>query len=134
MADADTAAGTARYVFRVAVSLEPATPGISVEPAQFETVLYRAADPPGRDGWLFFRDNLWRGELGDPDHFRELTEDELGVSVSEVTFSELQTDEAYLEAFRSEIATQLDAFNADTVDEAVSKYLGSSIDVGPGHE
>lgn len=122
--------GSARYVFRVEFRLEPAMREVSVSPATFETTLYRAADPPGKDGWLFFRDNLWHGELADPGYFREITEDALGVSVMAVSFSELQTDEEYLDALRAEMNADLGAFKADTVDKALSKYLGSSIRVG----
>ncbi|WP_121820083.1 LWR-salt protein [Halostella salina] len=126
--------GTARYVFRVAFRLDPSPPGTTVDPATFETTLSREAAPPGDDGWLFFRDNLWRGELSDPEHFRALTEDALGVTVAEVSFSELRTDEAYLDALRDEVGASLDEFNADTVDDALSKYLGSSIHVLPDPE
>lgn len=121
----------ADYVFRVRVRLEPETPDVSVEPATFETVLRKRAAPPGEDDWLFFRDHLWHGELGDEEHFREMTEDALGLPVTSVSFSELETDEAYLDALRAEIGEQLDEFKADGVDRAVSKYLGSSIRVVP---
>jgi len=126
--------GTARYAFRVTVRLDPSPPGTTVDPATFETTLSREAAPPGEDGWLFFRDNLWRGELSDPERFRALTENALGVTVAEVSFSELRTDEAYLDALRDEVGASLEEFNADTVDEALSKYLGSSIRVLPGAE
>ena len=118
----------ARYVFRVTVRLDPA-PGYSAAPATFETVLSRAADPPGEDGWLFFRDTLWRGELGDQSHGRRLAEDALSVPVESVSFSELQTSDAYLDELKGAIADDLDAFNADTVSEVLKKYLGSSIRV-----
>lgn len=123
--------GRARYVFRVAFRLEPAGEHVSVDPAEFETTLHREADPPGRDGWLFFRDNLWRGEIGDRDHFRGLTEEVLGAPVTSVSFSELQTDGAYLDALRAEIEANLAEFKADDADEVLSKYLGSSIRVVP---
>lgn len=122
-------AGTASYVFRVQFRLEPKPSGVSVDPATFETVLSRDADPPGTEGWLFFRDNLWRGELADERHFRDLTEEALGVPVTSVSFRELRTDEAYLAALKEAIAADLDAFNADAVTEVLSKYLGSSIRV-----
>jgi hypothetical protein len=121
--------GRARYVFRVAFRLDPAAERVSVDPAGFETTLFREADPPGEDGWLFFRDNLWRGELGDSEHFRALSEEALGVPVTSVSFSELRTDAAYLHALRDEIGANLAAFRAESVDEALSKYLGSSIRV-----
>lgn len=123
--------GSARYVFRVEFRLEPRVAGVSVSPAQFETILYRAAEQPGEDGWLFFRDHLWHGELGDEAYFREVADDALGVPVTSVSFREFETDEEYLDALRAAVGEQLDEFNADTVDEAISKYLGSSIRVVP---
>jgi hypothetical protein len=129
MDDPDPTAGSARYVFRVSFRLEPEARDVSVDPAEFETTLSRAADQPGDDGWLFFRDNLWRGEVNDDDHFRELTEDALGVSVVSVSFSELRTDEAYLDALRGEVAARLGEFNSNSVDQVLSKFLGSSIHV-----
>lgn len=130
MDTSDSPKGAARYVFRVRFRVEPSLPEVSVEPAEFETTLYRAADPPGESGWLFFRDYLWRGTVGDEAYFREVAEDALGVPVMSISFSELQTDQAYLDALRDEIGAQLGAFRAETVDEALTKYLGSSIHVG----
>jgi hypothetical protein len=124
--------GDAEYVFKARFRLEPAVQGLRAEPNEFETTLYRRADPPGSEGWLFFRDNLWRGELNDRVHFRELTEAALDVTVLSVDFRELRTDEAYLDALREEIGANLDLFNADGVPEVLSKYLGSSIHVRPG--
>jgi hypothetical protein len=89
----------------------------------------RQADPPGEEGWLFFRDNLWRGEVNAPDHLRGLTEDALGVPIESVTFRELRTDEAYLSALEGEISEHLDLFRADDVPEVLNKYLGSSVHV-----
>ncbi|MEF8778323.1 MAG: LWR-salt protein [Natronomonas sp.] len=129
MDTSDSTKGTARYVFQVRFRIEPSLPEVSIAPAEFETTLYRAANPPGEAGWLFFRDHLWRGNVEDEAHFREVAEDALGVSVVSVSFSELQTDQAYLDALRDEIGTQLGEFRADTVDEALKKYLGSSIRV-----
>jgi len=120
--------GGARYVFRVTVALEP-TAGYSADPDRFETVLSREADEPGTDGWLFFRDTLWRGEVGDAAHARRLAADSLGVPVESASFSELQTSEAYLDDLKAAIADDLDAFNAETVSEVLKKYLGSSIRV-----
>ena len=123
--------GDAEYVFKARFRLDPTVAGLRTEPEEFETTLFRRADPPGSDGWLFFRDNLWRGELGDERYFRELTEEALGVTVLSVDFRELRTDEAYLDALETEIGTDLDRFNADGVPEVLSKYLGSSIHVRP---
>lgn len=128
-AGSTTDVGTARYVFRVRFRVEPGPPEVTVEPASFETVLSREADRPGSEGWLFFRDNLWRGDLADEAHFRELAEAALDVPVTDVSFSELQTDERYLEDLKSAIADDLGLFNADDVSAVLSKYLGSSIRV-----
>lgn len=128
----DDGTGSARYVFRVRFRLEPNPPAVSVEPRTFETVLSREADRPGTDGWLFFRDNLWRGALGDEAYFREITEEALDVPVTSVSFRELQTEEAYLDDLEDAIAEDLGLFNADSVTEVLSKYLGSSIRVLDG--
>ena len=129
---ADEPAGHAEYVLGCRFRLDPAPADLRAEPAEFETKLYREADPPGEDGWLFFRDNCWRGELNDPDYLRDHTEEALGVTVLSVDFRELRTDEAYLDALKTEIAADLDLFNADSVSEVLSKYLGSSIRVVDG--
>ena len=120
---------TARYVFRVEIRLEPDADGLWTDPDQFETTLYRAADAPGTSGWLFFRDTLWRGELADESHFSRLVEGELGCPVVSASFSELRTDEQYLDSLKAEIADDLTLFNAESVGEALTKYLGSSIRV-----
>ena len=127
MADPET--GDAHYVFRVRFRLAPAPPAVDVDPETFDTTLSRRAAPPGEDGWRFFRDNLWRGAVGNEPYLREVTEEALGVPVESVAFSELRTDEAYLDALRAAIRDDLAAFRADSVDEALSKYLGSSIRV-----
>ena len=119
----------ASYVVRVQFRVEPTSPGVSVAPQEFETTLFRTADPPGNAGWLFFRDHCWHGEFNDPVHASRMLDDVLDVSVTEVSFSELRTDAAYLEALRAAVAENLDLFNSESVDEALSKYLGSSIHV-----
>jgi hypothetical protein len=124
--------GRAEYVLGCRFRLDPTPAELRAEPAEFETKLYREADPPGEDGWLFFRDNCWRGALNDPDYLREQTEDALGVTVLSVDFRELRTDETYLDALRAEIAADLDPFNADSTSGVLSKYLGSSIRVVDG--
>ncbi|WP_323675583.1 LWR-salt protein [Halorubellus sp. PRR65] len=116
------------YVFRVRFHVETSD-AVTVAPGSFETTLrYRAPDP-GADGWLFFRDNLWRGEVNDREHARRFVEDELGVPVDDVDFRSLRADREYVDALREAVADDLSAFNAASVDAAVSKYLGSSIDV-----
>jgi len=134
MSENDATDRTAEYVFRVTFRVRPIPDDTTIEPDQFDTVLHREAQPPGQDGWLFFRDHLWRGELGDSDHFRTLTEEALGVRVTSVSFSALRTSEAYLDALRTEIESNLEEFRAETAREALSKYLGSSIRVVPGSE
>jgi hypothetical protein len=119
----------AAYVFRVTVRLDPDVEGVWTEPDSFETTVFRAADPPGEPGWLYFRDNLWRGEFGDAAHMRDIAEDALGMPVDSIDFRELRTTQAYLDDLRAAVADDLGTFNADTVDEALRKYFGSSIHV-----
>ena len=120
--------GAAHYVFAVRFRLEP-DDGITIEPTVFETRLSRRAEPPGEAGWLFFRDHLWHGALNDPEHARERFGRALGVTVVDAEFRGLHTDEAYLDSLREAVAANLGLFNAETVDGALSKYLGSSIQV-----
>jgi hypothetical protein len=117
----------AAYVFGVRFRLEPATG--RVDPATFETVYRKPAADPGEQGWLFFRDALWRGEAGDDAHVRRLAEGWLDVPVVSAEFKQLETDDAYLDALKAEVETNLDAFNAESVTETLHKYLGSSIQV-----
>lgn len=124
---ADQHDASAEYLFRVRFHLDPT--GVRADPPAFDTVVTRPADEPGTEGWLFFRDRLWRGEVGDRASMRTWAERRLGVPVDSVEFAELRTDAAHLEALRNVIADELDTFAADTVDEALTKYLGSSIHV-----
>lgn len=118
-----------RYVFSIRFRLDPGR-DVRVEPATFETTVYREAVPFGDGGWLFFRDNLWRGELNSPEHFRELTEDALGVSIERIEYRRFETTEEEYAALKEAIAADLGEFNADSTDEVLSKYFGSSIEVG----
>jgi hypothetical protein len=129
----DDDAGDAAYVFRVRFRLSPE--GVSVDPAAFETTLERPADPPGAEGWLFFRDRLWRGEVGDETSMRAWAEQRLGVPVVSISFAELRTDEEHLSALREAVAATPGAFNADPDTGAgtvLTRYLGSSIHVRSG--
>ncbi|UPW00891.1 LWR-salt protein [Halorussus gelatinilyticus] len=119
----------ARYVFAVRFRLDPTVGGVSVEPNEFETRLSRDADLPGEEGWLFFRDNLWRGEINDERHFRRLTEEALDATVLSVEYRAFETDEEYLDALKDEIGADLATFNDDSVSAVLNKYLGSSIEV-----
>lgn len=116
----------ARYTFAVTIHLDPDT--VEIDPDVFDTTLTRRAPPPGDDGWLFFRDNLWRGDVTDKPHLRSETETALGVTVLDIEFTAFVTDEAYWTAFRDAIADDLGQFRADTVDDVVTKYLGSSVE------
>ncbi|WP_280586833.1 LWR-salt protein [Halorubrum sp. Boch-26] len=117
----------AAYVFAVAFRLDPRD--ATVDPDRFETTMEVPASEPGTDGWLFFRDRLWRGDIGDEPTFRGLASDRLGVEVVAVEFRELRIDREHLDALRAAIAGDLARFNADSVDEALHKYLGSSMHV-----
>jgi hypothetical protein len=119
----------AAYVFRVRFRLRPAAEAVTVSPAEFETVLEHRAPPPGTEGWLFFRDHLWRGEAGDERHLRDLATEWLGAPVAAVSFAELRTDRAYLDALREAVAADPDAFDDDDPVAVLHKYLGSSIHV-----
>ncbi len=117
----------AAYVFRVRFRLDPEA--VWVEPNEFETVLRLPAQPPGEPGWRFFEYNLWRGQVGDETHLRDVAADYLGVPVSAVSFRELETDEAYLAKLKSAIAADLTPFAADSAEEVLHNHLGSSIHV-----
>jgi hypothetical protein len=119
----------ARYVFAVTARLEPSADRLTVEPSRVDLTVHREAPPPGESGWLFFRDNCWRGELNAPDNVGGLLADDLGLPVESVAFRELRATPAYHEALRATIAEDLPAFNADDVDEVLRKYLGSSVHV-----
>lgn len=123
----------ATYVFDAAFRV-PAT-GVSLDPNRFETTLRLHAPAPGvepseeRIDWLFFRDRLWRGDIGDEAPLRDAASDWLGVEVVSLSFSELRADEEYLDALKAEIERDLSRFNAESVDETLHQYLGSSVHV-----
>lgn len=119
----------AAYVFRVRFTLSPR--GVRLDPEEFETTARVPAQTPGEEGWLLFRDALWRGEANDAAHARDLVADRLpdGVEVLSATFREFETDEAYLDALEGEIERDLEAFRAESVREVKHKYFGSSIHV-----
>ena len=125
----------AAYVFGVRFRLTPAE-GVRVSPNRFETTMEREAAVPGEPGWLFFRDNLWRGEVNERAHQRDEAEAVLGVPVDAVEFRELRTDREYLDALEDAIAAELHSEaptfgNADSVERVKTNYLGSSIHVRP---
>ncbi|MFB6104752.1 MAG: LWR-salt protein [Halobacteriaceae archaeon] len=118
---------TPRYTFRVRFRLDP--DGVTVDPAEFETRMARPAVDPGTDGWLFFRDNLWRGEIGDESHLASLATEALGVRVVDIEYAAFITDREHWAAFREAIAADLEAFRADDVESVITKYLGSSVEL-----
>ena len=122
----------AEYVFRVRFRLDARR--VRTEPETFETIVRLSAEPPGADGWLFFRNALWRGEVNDDAYARELASDWLGVPVESVSFREFECDAAYREALETGIGRNLETFNADSVEETLHKYFGSSIRVQPRGE
>lgn len=119
----------ARYRFAVRFRLVTSAEHISVDPAEFETQLFYEAPDPDDSEWLFFRDVLWRGELSSPDDFRDRVADVLGVSVADVEFRAFETDQEYRRALEAAIEANLDAFNATSVRDVISKYFGSAIEV-----
>ncbi|WP_410766645.1 LWR-salt protein [Haloferax sp. DFSO60] len=118
----------ATYVFRVRFRLDTA-PGVRTTPKTFETTVRVPAVRPGEDGWLLFRDALWRGEVNDERHARKLAESWLSVPVDSCSFSEFQTTETELATLREAISDDLDAFNAESVRDVLHKYFGSAIRV-----
>ena len=124
--------GDAAYVFSVRVELSPDDPALRLDPATVEMTLFKKAPDPGATGWLFFRDNLWRGEVNDPDHLRGSAEEALDLDVRSIEFRKLRTDEAYLAALQDAIADNLELFEADDTAEVVKKYLGSRVHVREG--
>ena len=123
----------AAYTF--AATFRVPTDGAALDPNRFETTLRLFAPPPGvepgpeRIDWLFFRDRLWHGEIGDEAPLRDAASDWLGVEVVSLSFSELRADEPYVDALRTEIERDLSRFNADSSDEVLHQYLGSSVHV-----
>lgn len=111
------------YVFRATIRLDPR--GVEADPDTFETVVTKPAANPGTEGWLFFRDTLWRGEASDEAHLRTLAADWLSVPVVAASFSELRADEVYMDALRAEIEAST-AFDDDPRD-VIHAHLGSSI-------
>ncbi len=124
-----------KYAFWIRLRFDPPAKALTVEDPIVERRCFLEAAEPGTAGWLFFRDALWRGEVSDQGYARERFAEKLGVAghpgitVEDVEFRGLHTDETYLDALKAEIATDLDAFRADDVTEVLSKYLGSSIQV-----
>ena len=123
----------AAYVFEAAFRV-PAT-GAALDPDRFETTLRLFPPAPGvepgteRIGWLFFRDRLWGGEIGDEAPLREAASDWLGVEVVSLRFRELRADEAYLDALRAAIEAHPDEFDSDSPRAVLHAHLGSSIRV-----
>lgn len=123
---------SAEYVFHVRFHLAPQA-DVRLDPQTFETTLFRPADRPGVEGWLFFRNHLWRGEVNDEQHLRELAEAILDVSVETIAFRELRTNPSHLDSLKEAIERELDTQrtfgNAASVDEVLKNYFGSSIHV-----
>lgn len=118
-----------KYVFDVQFRVSSSDSAVSLSPETFETTMAKRAPPPGEDGWLFFRDNLWRGEANNEAHLRDLASETLGVAVESVSFTELRCTDAYFDELRAEIRADLTPFRADSASEAINKYLGSSVRV-----
>lgn len=88
-----------RVRFRVA-----ATGDVRLAPDAFETTVRYAAPDSGSDGWLFFRNYLWRGDVTDHEHARRFVEDHAPVSVETVEFRSLRADREYVDALRDPTA------------------------------
>jgi hypothetical protein len=117
----------AAYVFRL--RFRPSTTELVLSPAEFETVAEWPAPTPGEDGWLRFRELCWRGEASDPAFLRDQLSEWLGLPVVEASFSELRTDQAYLDAWEAAVADNLELFSADSVRAVRHRFFGSSVRV-----
>lgn len=117
------------YLFNVQFRVSPSDSAVSLSPETFETTMAKRAPPPGEDGWLFFRDNLWRGEANNEAHLRDLASETLGVTVESVSFIELRCTGAYFAQLKADIRSDLTPFRADSASEVIKKYLGSSVRV-----
>ncbi len=117
----------AAYVFRVRFTITPRQ--VRLDPEEFETTLRIPAPRPGEEGWLLFRNALWRGETGDTDHARKLVAERLptGVEVLSADFREFETDEKYWNALQEAVASDLEQFNAPSARDALHKYFGSAV-------
>ncbi|MFB6250196.1 MAG: LWR-salt protein [Halobellus sp.] len=118
----------AAYVFRAEVRLG-ADSAVTVTPDTVETVVEVDAAPPGEDGWLLFRDALWRGDVADERHARDLAASWVTAPVVDISFSELHLDEAYRDALQSAIAANPSSFCGDHPQDVLHRHLGSSIHV-----
>lgn len=118
----------AHYVFAATVRFAPEHG--RVDPQKIEVQYRHPAPAPGDDGWLFFRNHCWRGEVNDPEGVRRLIADDLGVDVEHVELRGFETDEQYLTALKDEIGANLELFNADSTTEVLHKYLASKLEVG----
>jgi hypothetical protein len=117
----------AAYRFAVTVRLDPE--GVTVEPATFETTVRWPAPEPGTEGWLFFRDTLWHGEISDPEPFRERLAELLGVPVRVADFRAFECTSAERSALKEAIADTPEAFRSDDPERVVQDYFGSSLEV-----
>lgn len=124
----------AAYVFRVRFRLSSQS-DVRIEPETFETVLSWPAAQPGTEGWLFFRNHLWRGEVNDQQPLRDQAERALGsVAVEHIAFLELRTTREHLNALKDQIEAALERQpspfgNATSAEEVVKNHLGSAIHV-----
>lgn len=129
---------SAEYIFRVRFHLDPQV-DVRLDPQRFETTLFWPAASPRDEGWLFFRNHLWRGEVNDESHLRDLAETALDIPVETIEFREFRTNSTYLDTLKDAIADELDAQsspfgNATGVDEVLKNHLGSSIHVRPSNQ
>ncbi|MFC4989202.1 MULTISPECIES: LWR-salt protein [Saliphagus] len=117
-----------RYAF--GVRLRPETPPeISLEPPTIERRCLLSAPEPGSEGWLEFRELVWRGEVSDREHVRRLLAEKIGIEVESVDFRALEADPDSFERFKEAVADDLEAFNAENVSEVLTKYFGSSLEI-----
>jgi hypothetical protein len=117
----------AAYRFAVTVRLDH--DGLAVDPDTFETTVRKPAPEPGTEGWHFFRNAPWHGEISDPGPFEKRLEERLGVEIVECDFRAFECTPDERAALKSEIEAHIDDFGADTADGVVHDHFGSSLEV-----
>jgi len=115
--------------YRFAVTFRLRTGELRAEPDTFETAVKKPAAEPGTEGWLFFRNTLWHGEISDPGPFKARLGERLGVDVLGADFRAFECTPDERAALKSEIGSHIDDFGADTAEAVVHYHFGSALEV-----
>ncbi len=115
--------------YRFVVTFRLAHDGLAVDPDTFETTVRKPAPEPGTEGWLFFRNTLWHGEISDPEPFETRLGERLGVEVLDADFRAFECAPEERAALAAAIESNADAFGADTAEGVVHDHFGSALEV-----